>query len=159
MKILGLALVAMVFVSGCTVHETYRYRSTPDTPKTVTLINWVTGEAVWSYEIPAGKQLNVSFDRSVRSAERQGYDEMRWNIGPLGDDRGGSSSVIRVPPPSQRRIELEVRASHELPPTAERPAPMPAPMGAPPPSSAPAAPASKAPSGIALPDPKQAAPK
>jgi hypothetical protein len=161
---LSAALLAPALLAGCSVHEAMHYKSTTHMPQTVTLIDTRTGESVWSCEVPVGKQLNLSFARPNRSAESDGYDEMRWAIASIGDDFGGSPSVIRVPPPSHRRLEgtlrqgPEARPAGEPRPSAAAPATQPAPTPAPAPAEAPKA-RKKAPEGIALPDPKQPAPR
>ncbi len=158
-----LALAAMPVILGCCGgHETYHYKSTTHMPQTVTLVNTRTGESVWSQEIPVGKQLNVRFMRRHDLADSQGWDELRWSLSDLGRDQGGISSSMRVPPPSERRIETLVRGTPESRP--EPPAPMPeaAPMAAPMPTPAAKAPAPKAKpktEGVVLPDPKQPAPR
>lgn len=160
---LGL-LVAML--GGCHASEHHHFRSTVTVPQSVTLIDLGTGEQVWSAEVPVGRQLNMLFMRSRRSAERDGWDELRWSLAAIGDDNGGRMSVVRVPPPSQRRIETELRKGPELRdasaiapggPALAAPAPKAEPRTAEAPKTEPKV--RKAPEGIALPDPKQAAPK
>jgi hypothetical protein len=158
------AACVLAMLGGCNVHEQYHYVSSVHVPQTVTLENHSTGEKLWSYEVPVGRQLNVRFMRPRRSAEIDVYDEMRWSESALGDDNGGRPSVMRVPPASQRRLRVDIRPGPEAPAnrTASTPAPAPAITAAPVPSAAapqPASPKSRAPEGIALPDPKQSAPR
>lgn len=163
---LAVVLAAALGLGGCHASEHHHFRSTVTVPQSVTLIDVGTGEQVWSAEVPVGKQLNMLFMRSARSAERDGWDELRWSFAAIGDDNGGRMSVVRVPPPSQRRIETEVRKGPELRdasaiapggPTLAAPAPKAEPRAAEAPKAEPKP--RKAPEGIALPDPKQAAPK
>ncbi|MDX2131160.1 MAG: hypothetical protein SFY69_03795 [Planctomycetota bacterium] len=173
------SLAAAALVGGCrSGSETYVFPSTPHTPQTVTLVNTRTGERLWSQEIPAGSQLNMTFVRSYQSAEGDGYDELRWSLTPLGRPVGNAftnsassrTSSMRVPPPSERRLDVDVRPGPEdrpartawTTPAAESVSTTP-----PPPNTAPAAPTapasppapSRTPEGIVLPDPKQPAPK
>jgi len=153
-------------LGGCHAYEHHHFRSTATVPQSVTMIDLGTGEQIWSAEVPVGKQLNMLFMRSPRSAERDGWDELRWSFAAIGDDNGGRMSVVRVPPPTQRRIETEVRKGPELRdasaispggPALAAPAARAEPKAADAPKAEPKA--RKAPEGIALPDPKQAAPK
>lgn len=146
-------------LGGCNAgHESYQFPSTTHTPQTVTLVNTRTGERLWSQEVPAGSQLNIAFVRSPGVAEEQHYDEMRWSITSLGRSPGSvlsttptsRSSMMRVPPPSERRLEVVVRDGPEDRPSA---------VGA---VTPPAQPTTGAPSQaptIVPPDPKQPAPK
>lgn len=163
LKMLALASLPVV-LSCCVGHEVYHFKSTTHQPQSVTIVNTQTGESVWSQEIPVGKQLNVRFMRRHDTADSQGYDELRWSLSDLGSDLGGTSSSMRVPPPSERRIETHVRNTPELRPEAPAPMPEAAPMAAPMPAAAPTA---KAPApkprpkaqGVVMPDPKQPAPR
>ncbi|MCE7974681.1 MAG: hypothetical protein DYG92_10235 [Leptolyngbya sp. PLA1] len=162
--LLAAVLASAAILGGCHANEHHHFRSTVTVPQSVTLIDVGTGEQIWSSEVPVGKQLNMLFMRSPRSAERDGWDELRWSIASIGDDNGGKMSVVRVPPPSQRRIETEVRKGPELrdasavaPGGPALAAPAPRADAAPKPEPAPKV--RKTPDGIALPDPKQAAPK
>lgn len=167
-RLTPVVLVALPLVLplwGCQVHEQYHYKSTVHEPATVTLENHWTGEKLWSYEVPAGRQLNVKFMRGARSAERDGYDEMSWSVAGWGDDEGGRPSLMRVPPPSQRRLRMDLRQGPESPvyggttPVAPPPPAVNAASAPAPTPAEPVKPKSKAPEGIALPDPKQPAPK
>lgn len=159
------AALAVVFLGGCASPETYRFRSTTNLPQSVTLLDTRTGESVWSQEVPVGRQLNVSFRRNPNTADSQGWDELRWSISDIGASLTGNSSTIMVPPPSERRLEVDFRPTPETrPPGGSRfpegtgsttmPAqPLP-PQGEAPPSVKP-----KPAEGLVLPDPKQPAPR
>lgn len=151
-------LVLLSGLVGCRSPESYSYVSTAHIPQTVTLLDTRTGESVWSQEIPVGRQLNITFLVRHDTADSQGWDEMRWSITEIGQQHSGRTSVIRVPPPSERRLDVTMRDIPE-----DRPEGGPAPVaGAPVPRPAPPAPAPrprKQPEGIVPPDPKQPSPR
>jgi len=171
--IFGAAVLTLAALSGCTTHESHRFQSRPHVPQTVSLVDTATGETVWTYEIPVGQELTVEFRRSNSIAEEEGWDEMSWRVGRIGLSRTDPPNTMRVPPASHRRLDLYVRAGTEAvgslptsrstgdampgPTTIGSPAPAPAPAAAPATGTPKSAP--KPPSGLALPDPKQAAPK
>lgn len=157
---------------GCQSTESFTYRSTSQTPQTVTLRNTVTGEALWAVEVPVGKQLDVKFTERPATAEEFGSDVMRWTISPVGQAWAGAPSEVRVPPPSTRRMDVTLRESGEArqTPVIEPkkqplgttmpggPAPAAPATPATPAATAPAAPATPAAPAIVLPDAKQPAP-
>ncbi|MFA6046730.1 MAG: hypothetical protein WC718_17230 [Phycisphaerales bacterium] len=185
LALLAAALGSALLLPGCS-HERYSYASTAHVPLSIAMKNTTTGETVWSYDVPVGQQLNLTFQRDADLADAQGYDDMVWTVCDLGKVDKGRTNTLRVPPPSERRLEMSVRSTNEprlaapveserananaaYPPTGPglfpRTAP-PTPDAAP--GNAPAAPASaptakpKTPPqtpAIALPDPKQQAPK
>ncbi len=152
-------LLGALALGGCNSgHESYQFPSSTHMPQTVTLSNTRTGERLWSQEVPAGSQLNLVFVRAPGVAEEQNYDEMRWSITPIGRSPGNAlsttptsrSSMMRVPPPSERRLDVQVREGPEDRPGAVG-------FVAPPAQPTTGAP-SQAPT-IVPPDPKQPAPK
>ncbi|GJQ29201.1 MAG: hypothetical protein HBSAPP03_10850 [Phycisphaerae bacterium] len=156
--LLALAVPALLLAS-CGGHEAYHFPSSAHQPQTITLVDTRTGESVWSQEVPVGKQLNMRFMRRGDIADGQGWDEMRWSISDVGRDQSGTPSTMRVPPPSERRIETHVRTTPESRPEPPTPAPVPVMAApAPAPKPAPARPA-RSTSGLVMPDPKQPAPK
>lgn len=108
--VLGLG-VAM-FLPGC-LHERYSYASTAHMPLTITMKNTTSGETVWSYDVPVGQQLNLTFQRDADLADTQGYDDMVWTVADIGKSEKAKSSRLRVPPPSERRLEMTVRSGNE----------------------------------------------
>lgn len=111
-----LALVLMVLgaalLPGCS-HERYSYVSTAHVPLTIAMKNTTSGETVWSYDVPVGQQLNLTFQRDADLADAQGYDDMVWTVNDLGKADKGRTNTLRVPPPSERRLEMSVRSTNE----------------------------------------------
>ncbi len=152
-----IALASLAVAGGCTTKEKYSYVSTPDLPKTVTLKDWTTGESLWSYEIPVGKQLNIKFAKGEEAANTQGWDEMTWTVGTIGKTNDGKPSTMRVPPPNMRRFDIAIRQVPEARPQPTAPKPVDV-VSSPAPETA--KPKSKpAPEGVVMPDPNQAPPK
>jgi hypothetical protein len=146
-----LGAVILGALAGCRTQESYSYVSTTHLPQTVTLLNTRTGESIWSQEIPVGRQLNITFVNRPDRADSQGWDEMRWSLTDIGNGLGGQTSTIRVPPPSERRLDVTVRDFPE-----ERPQAAPV-TGAP--SPAPTPRPRRQPEGIVPPNPKQPSPR
>lgn len=111
-KALALTLGSSLLLPGC-MHESYSYASTAHMPLTVAMKNTTTGETVWSYDVPVGQQLNVSFQRDADLADSQGYDDMVWTVSQIGAFEKGRTNTLRVPPPSERRLDMTVRSSNE----------------------------------------------
>lgn len=116
----GLSLLAGL--SGCEGPEVIAYRSDVNTPKTVTLLDVITGEKLLTVEIPVGQQLNLHFEKEGQIAERDGRDTLRWSIKPWGDTSvaGDGASKMDVPPPSLRRLDVNLRPAPEQRPLGSR---------------------------------------
>ena len=112
---LGLATITLA-VGGCKTTEYYTYASHPDWPQTVTLKDTRTGEVLWTAEIPVGQKLNVVFSKRADTAEADGSDEMRWAIVPVDESSTKYTNTLTVPPPSGRRLDVEIRKPGEMPP-------------------------------------------
>jgi hypothetical protein len=112
-----LALAALA-LGGCAIKEKHVYKSTPDMPMSVSIVNWTTGEQVWSRDIPVGEQLVLRFLDSDPIAHERGYEEMSWVMHPIGSEDPKVKNRMRVPPSQSRRIETTLRPAPELPTTA-----------------------------------------
>jgi len=100
-------------LGGCRSTEVYRYYSTPFVPQTVTLVNTVTGEQLWTVDVPAGRELKISFRDTPNRANAAGLDEMTWSIGPRGRPMEGPNSTMQVPGPESRRFDVTHRPGPE----------------------------------------------
>ncbi len=162
-------------LAGCNGPEQMSYRSTSLTPQTVTILDTVSGETLWTVDVPVGKQVDMKFLERAATAEEFGSDILQWTISPVGQPWQGAVSEVRVPPPSSRRIDVRLRESGEArqtpvvqslksPPGSTMPGiTAPEPTAAPAAPATPSAPASSAPGApaapaIVLPDAKQPAP-
>ena len=105
--------IAAVGLGGCGSTEAYRYYSTPFVPQTVTLVNTVTGEQLWTVDVPAGRELKITFRDSPSRANSAGMDEMTWSIGPRGRPTEGPKSTMMVPGPESRRFDVTHREGPE----------------------------------------------
>jgi len=151
---------AALALSGCASrYEKYTYKSVAGQPQTVSIEDWTTGETVWSYEVPVGRQLNIRFLRKADVADSDGWDEMRWNVGAIGESNDGKASTMRVPPPSQRRVRNSIRETPEARLDSFTAAPVDPVAGSTAPAPAPASKPAAVPEGVVLPDPKQPPPK
>ncbi len=111
MKYLGVLACATMAAAlgGCDVHEKFVYASTPAVPQTISLINTSTGEQLWTYDIPPGEELKLWFTNQTEQANAQGYDEMVWTVGRVGEGVPPVTNRMRVPPPMSRRLDGGVR--------------------------------------------------
>jgi hypothetical protein len=115
-RIIGACAAAALFLLwGCMEGEKFTYKSTPHVPQTVTILNTSTGEQVWTYDVPAGKELTIHFLNRPSRTNELGYDEMTWTVGPAGEMPPAPTNRMRVPPPDSRRIDVSVRPGPELP--------------------------------------------
>lgn len=127
LAILALALTALSPLSGCNPYrqggsgqsaDTYTYISDAHTPKTVSLIDTRTGETVWSYEVPVGRQLTMRFYKNYQSAkDPNNPDTMRWEEFEAGTYYGGLHNTMNVPPQAARRIDFTLRNAPEHKPS------------------------------------------
>jgi hypothetical protein len=101
-------------LTGCDTHEKHAYTSTPSVPQTVALRDITTGEQLWSYDVPPGQELKLWFRYSKNQANEQGFDEMSWVVGAVGQGVPPHQNKMKVPPPMSRRIEGSVRAPELL---------------------------------------------
>lgn len=93
------------------------YVSRPHSPKTVSLVNTVTGETLWTVEIPVGDQLVLRFydkkhDDPIMSSN------MRWEVMEETTSARRLNNVMTVPGRNYRRLDLEIREAPEFPETA-----------------------------------------
>jgi hypothetical protein len=118
-----LALPAVL--GGCWVEggrgnsaDAFTYVSTEYQPKTISLVDTRTGQTVWSYELPVGRQLNMQFFRgdSNTAADFLNPDTMTWDDVPAKTYFGLARQRLAVPPATARRIDVALRPSPELTP-------------------------------------------
>lgn len=170
---LGLGVGASV-LGGCWVPggvqmslDMYTYHSTTYMPQTVTLIDTRSGQALFSVDIPVGKELVMQFHegRGVKLPDgtpSELYpDKLKWDIWDLGRRFGEPTQSFDVPPFHARRVDVTVRTSPEQPDLLTPVPGVPAPQGeptAPPtfhevpaPQDAPSMPAPPAPPGPGVP--------
>lgn len=105
--------------SGASIDQ-YTYVSRPYEPKTISIVDTRTGEVVISFDIPVGQQLTINFEDKEVNADKYMSGMMKWAMQPAGDRHGSLRNRVDVPPPSARRIDMEIRQGPEIaaPPTA-----------------------------------------
>jgi hypothetical protein len=99
-------------------NDLHVYVSRPHSPKTVSLVNTVSGETLWSVDIPVGKQLVVRFvddrlDDPINSSM------MKWDLMEETTDHKNLTNQMPVPGRNYRRLDLELRPAPELPEAAD----------------------------------------
>ncbi len=124
-----LALPAVV-LTGCNPYEeggaggsydTFSYTSYSDLPKTITLVDTRDNSVIWTYEVPVGRKLVISFfqDRFEDNPNRP--DLMRWSEMSDSTRYGDLKSEMAVP--RTRRIDMGLREPGESEPGAKVKAP------------------------------------
>ncbi len=120
----GLAAVlsAGLAVPGCWIEggrgysgDSFTYISTEHQPKTVSVIDTRTGQTVWSYEVPVGRELVMEFyeGESARAADYLNPDILRWDDFEAGQLFGAPGKRVSVPPATARRIDVALRPAPE----------------------------------------------
>lgn len=96
--------------------DRFTYASTTWQPKTVTLVDTRTGEALWSVDVPVGRQLVIDFN-ALRRADNTEWlpDEAFWDIMPDTRRHGALKNKMRVPPATARRVDVTLRPVPEMP--------------------------------------------
>lgn len=108
-------ITGVAMLSGCsTYNETYKYDSDAMSPKTISLLDTSSGETVWTIDVPVGQKLELKFEKRPNVAEEDGFDTMVWTLSKAATDPKGRPNTVRVPPPSQRRLEMTLRTAGEM---------------------------------------------
>ena len=118
--LLGASILATSLLGACHMQggslysdDKHTYVSTSWRPWTVSLVDTRTGEAVWSMDVPVGRQLVVQFREGSGPNEFK-PDMMDWML--MEPGRGGAlRNQIPVPPASARRLEPVLRPTPEDP--------------------------------------------
>lgn len=102
-------------------YDTFTYVSTPDQPKTITVVDTRDNSVIWTYELPVGRQLVISFmaDRFENNPNRQ--DLMRW--GEMSPTTRYGDLHNEMAMPKTRRIDWSMREPGESTPGAKTKAP------------------------------------
>lgn len=93
--------------------DRYVFASRAWEPKTITLIDTRTGEAVWSVDVPVGQQVIVSFSKGTGPNEYK-PDEIVWGLAPEGRNTGGRNNRMPCPGRESRRLDMTLRPTPEL---------------------------------------------
>jgi hypothetical protein len=89
--------------------ELFTYESTPDLPQTITLKDLSTGETIWTFEVPIGKQVVIRFYEGHDTKNASRPDLMRWRVFDRGTQFGELDSAIPVPSAINRRVDCTLR--------------------------------------------------
>lgn len=115
--------LATLFLAGCfympgyrpggsqASRDLYTYASTVDNPQTVTLMNSVTNQPLWTVDIPIGKQLVIWFYDNQKTGDTENPSVMRWEIMDLGHESGDLANAMPVPAPGVRFVRVDRRMS------------------------------------------------
>ena len=123
---LGVALMAVTLLTGCYSEggpgvslDQHAYVSTTWQPKTVTLRDTRTGQALWSIDVPVGKKLVILFrENAAENGQSFGDatpDLMLWELMEADEDFGPLHNKMPVPPSTARKLDMTLRTSPELP--------------------------------------------
>lgn len=109
---------ALTMLGGCATSSGLgdnTYLSTPDSPKTISLIDTRTGQTIWTVDVPVNRQLVLRFFENQPGNDRNRPDAMRWEIKQLGRSGGELSNLMPVPDKFSRRIDMTLRPVGEYP--------------------------------------------
>jgi hypothetical protein len=123
------ALATLAIAGACSVPGFYEggsrasndlhvYVSRPHSPKTVSLVNTVSGETIWSVDIPVGQQLVVRFyDNQYKDPINSA--QMNWDLMKETTSFHELKNQMPVPASAYRRLDMELRSEPELPQAAD----------------------------------------
>lgn len=118
------SLAAALSGAGCSTYvpggsgfsdDAFTYASTEHVPQSVALIDTRTGQTIWTYEIPVGRQLTVRFEKNINPDNVLTPDEMYWEEMDAGTHHGYLDNSILVPGHNARRIDVITRPAPEIP--------------------------------------------
>lgn len=95
--------------------DTHTYVSTSWLPVTPTLKDNRTGQALWSADVPVGKQLVIKFREGDGIKGSDTPDLMEWQIMDAGETTGGLKNSMPCPISLYRLLEPQYRPAPELP--------------------------------------------
>ena len=93
--------------------DRYTYESTSWSPKTVTMIDTRSGEAVWAVDVPVDTQVVIAFSEGT-GPNPLNPDEIVWQLMRQGKRFGVLESRQPAPPSASRRLDLSIRAAPEI---------------------------------------------
>jgi hypothetical protein len=106
--------------SGVSLDQ-HAWVSTSMQPKTITLRDTRTNQAVWSIDVPVGQKLVILFrENAAENGQSFGDanpDVMLWELMAPDDDFGSLHNKIPVPGRNDRKLDFTLRAAPELPPS------------------------------------------
>lgn len=100
---------------GCSgfADDAHTYYSLPLEPKTVTLVDTRTGQTLWTYEIPANRQLTLRFYED-QSPDTPGTPaKLYWQEFDIGTKQGNLDNEIPAPDFRNRRLDWYIRPAPE----------------------------------------------
>jgi hypothetical protein len=110
--------------------DLFTYQSTPDSLKSVSLLNTMTGETVWQIDVPVDHVVVIRFYDNDETSSTPKNSLMRWQImTPFDASLGGDlNNVIPCPGRGSRQLVMNVQQpEHRRPAATPPPAPLPPP--------------------------------
>ena len=123
-KVAMAAVVGMVLcAAGCgykpggNMHsdDEFTYYSEPHEPKSFSLIDTSTGQTIWSYELPVGRQLTIKFDDDYAPDNALTPCRFHWGEFKIGTSWDKLENSMLVPGRTSRRFSWFIRSEPELP--------------------------------------------
>jgi hypothetical protein len=126
--ILAAGLLALG-VAGCdpghrpggsqTSMDEFTYESTPDTPKTIRVLDLGTNSVLWTIQVPVGQQVVIRFNENPKSTDPNRPDLMWWELMEMGNEHRQLHNSMPAPPSYLRRIDVELRKNATAVPAPE----------------------------------------
>ena len=117
-------VAAMIGLTGCSIYkpggtgwsdDTFTYFGLPHQPVTVTLIDTRTGQTLWTYEVPVGRQLTLRFDEDYAPDNKMTPALLSWQEMKQGTRYGALENTMLVPDKYSRRLDPTYRDEPEFP--------------------------------------------
>lgn len=115
---------AIVSLAGCSTYkpggsgfsdDTFTYYSLSHQPVTVAIVDTRTGQTVWTYEVPVGRQLTISFQDDYAPENTLTPARLTWQEMKQGETGGTLENSMLVPNRYCRRIDPTYRPQPEMP--------------------------------------------
>jgi len=110
------ALATGCYREGGYMHsdDTYTYISRPGEPKTISVIDWTTGDTVWSHDLPVGRKLVIRFSKNQGIKDSPTPDLLMWEEMRAERTGGHLTNKQPVPNAATRRLEMTLRPRPEF---------------------------------------------
>lgn len=116
----GILTMSALALGACSSSDRHIFTSTEWSPKTITLFDTRTDEAVWSVDVPVTYKLVVAFEEGAGPNEYN-PDIITWEVFQAELRRVALSNRQACPPEGSRILKMELRDTPEFPGTVQDP--------------------------------------
>ncbi len=94
--------------------KSYTYESTEYSPKSVTLIDTRTSQAIWTYDVPVGRKLVFKIYPGAEDGNYLYPDLMKWDVWEIDRHYGDPMQRFLVPPENALKVDWRLRPVPEF---------------------------------------------